>query len=710
MSRSTISLAILILCPSSTHGLVQGPWSDRKLKPENRAQMLINNLTLDEKLVYLSGDGYNNESCTGNVPGNARLDIPPIRMNDGPQGFRDPQHPQTSTAWPSGLTMAATWDVDAMMAWGAGQGEEFFNKGANTQLGPGLCIARVPENGRNFEYLSGEDPFLGYTLARPAIEGIQSQKVLANAKHWVLNNQETDRGSVSAEIDERTRHELYYPPYEGAIAGNVASFMCGYNKINGRWSCENPETLHELKQTLGFKGFVMSDWGATHSMSIMEGLDIEMPNPNWMIPDYVKPALLAGSVTESAIDDTVLRILTPMFSVGIMDEPASSWDGSKKANNVSSKAASMLARNLSALSTVLLKNDAGILPLAQDSSIAVIGLADDQAVTHGGGSGKVTPSYVVSPLEGIKAAAGKKAAVRFDDGKNIRSAASVAKDADFAIVFVGTTSHENADRTSLSLDDGDVDRRNQNALITEVAKANSKTIVVASVPGATVMPWSQHVSAILTNFMPGQQAGNAIADVLFGTVNPSARLPVTFPNIENETAMTTAQWPGIGNHHAYAYYTEKLLVGYRYYEAHNIAFTTGFPFGHGLSYTTFKYTDLRVESDSKGNQIKQVSFSVKNIGTVPGAEVAQLYLRFPHSAGEPFFQLKGLHKTRVLDVGDTEHIVLKLSPRDMSIWDSNVHAWSIVPGTFEVRIGSSSRDFRLTSSFAQSHHPDAMFI
>jgi len=202
-------------------------------------------------------------------------------MNDGPQGFRDNNNPGSTTAWPSGLTMAASWDESAMLEWGSGMGVEFFNKGANVQLGPGLCLARVPRNGRNFEYLSGEDPYLGYRLAQPAIKGIQSQGVVANAKHYVLNNQETNRNNVSELADERTRFEMYYQPFMGAIEAGVGSMMCSYNRINGLWSCENPETLaRDLKARLGFKGWVMSDWGATHSTSINAGLDQEMPNPN----------------------------------------------------------------------------------------------------------------------------------------------------------------------------------------------------------------------------------------------------------------------------------------------------------------------------------------------------------------------------------------------------------------------------------------------
>merc|ERR1719454_2725400 len=282
-------------------------------------------MTLDEKLLMLHGPPTGpccqcqNASCAyvGNVAPVPRLGIPPITMNDGPQGFRDNNNPETTTAWPSGLTMAASWDMHALYEWGAGMGKEFYGKGSNVQLGPGVCVARVPRNGRNFEYLSGEDPFLGYTLVQPVIRGIQSQKVVANAKHYILNNQETNRQGVSAEAEERTRFEMYYPPFEGAIEADVGSFMCGYNKINGDWSCENPVTLkHDLKEVMGFNGYVMSDWGATHSTSLMRGLDMEMPSANYMNPELIKPAMDAGIITEDAIDEAVTRILRPMFSVG----------------------------------------------------------------------------------------------------------------------------------------------------------------------------------------------------------------------------------------------------------------------------------------------------------------------------------------------------------------------------------------------------------
>lgn len=691
--------------------LVPGPWSNTKLSADERASTLLKNMTLDEKLTMLHGPPTGpccqcntSADCAyvGNVLGNSRLGIPPITMNDGPQGFRDDPHPGTTTAWPSGLAMAASWDVDAMFEWGSGMGQEFYDKGSNVQLGPGVCLARVPRNGRNFEYLSGEDPFLGYTLVQPVVKGIQSKKVVANAKHYILNNQETNRDAVSAEIDERTRFEMYYPPFEGAIKADVGSFMCGYNKINGIWSCENPTTLaQDLKKTLGFKGYVMSDWGATHSASLTKGLDMEMPGASFMKPELLKPMLAAGAATEADVDEAVTRILRPMFSVGVMDEPVSQWDWKKMENNVTTAASVAVARKLSAVSTVLLKNAGGVLPLPQGKKIALIGFASSNAVVHAGGSGSVVPSFVVAPLQGISAAAGRHAEVTFNDGTDLDSATELAASADYAIVFVATLSSEGSDRDSLSLDDGCTpdkygqcrgNNKNQNAMVASVAKANPMTIVVASVPGAVLMPWSGEVAAILTNFMPGQQAGNAIADVIFGKVNPSGKLPLTFPNTENETKITQAQWPGLpdASKPEYCYYEEKLLVGYRYYDAHNIQFTTGFPFGHGLSYTTFEYSGLSIAKH-------EVSFTVKNSGAVSGAEVSQLYLGFPQSAGEPRLQLKGFHKTKILAAGQSEKVTLQLKPRDFSIWDATKHAWSIVEGSFRVKVGSSSRDIRLSA-------------
>lgn len=704
-------LAALLLSSSSPGcwGEVRGEWCSDALPPADRAHALVKRMSLEEKLAMLHGPATGSccscntsASCAyvGNIAANPRLGIPPINMNDGPQGFRDNVHPGTTTAWPSGLTMAATWSVDALREWGEGQGKEFFAKGANVQLGPGLCLARVPRNGRNFEYLSGEDPLLGQTLVQPAIEGIQKYKVVANAKHYALNNQETNRHGVSADVDERTRFEMYYPPFEGAVKSGVGSIMCSYNLINGAWSCENPETLAgDLKQRLGFKGYVMSDWGATHSTSIMAGLDVEMPTAKYMNPAAITAGIQAGNITLRKVDDSVFRILLPMFELGIMDAPRDAYDWAKQSTNCTTEASVASARRLSAESTVLLKND-GLLPLQRGKSIAIIGFGDAGAVVHGGGSGSVVPSFIATPLAGIKAQATGR--VTFDDGTDLKRAVEVAKAADVVIVFVGTLSHEGGDRLSLSLDDGCVDdarraaatqcqgnSKNQNAMVEAIAAANRHTAVVMSVPGAVLTPWVKKVEALLVAWMPGQQFGNAIADVIFGAVNPSAKLPITLPNRENETNFTPAQWPG-GPDPAtptHALYSEKLLVGYRYYDHHNISFTTGFPFGHGLSFTTFKYTALQASSTS-------VSFTLENTGSVAGAEVAQLYLGFPAAAGEPPKQLKGFKKV-MLNPNERKTVTLPLSPRDTSIWSTSAKGWAQVDGEFRVYVGSSSRDIRL---------------
>eukprot|EP00322_Chrysochromulina_rotalis_P022865 CAMPEP_0115860822 /NCGR_PEP_ID=MMETSP0287-20121206/17328_1 /TAXON_ID=412157 /ORGANISM="Chrysochromulina rotalis, Strain UIO044" /LENGTH=630 /DNA_ID=CAMNT_0003315163 /DNA_START=69 /DNA_END=1961 /DNA_ORIENTATION=+ len=624
-------------------------------------------------------------------------------MNDGPQGFRDNVSPGTTTAWPSGLNIAASFDLDAALEWGEGMGVEFYEKGSNVQLGPGLCLARVPRNGRNFEYMSGEDPYLGNQMVQPVIRGIQSKKVVANAKHWAFNNQETNRDHVSANVDERTRFELYYPPFKGAIDAGVGSVMCSYNKINGTWSCENPATLQgDLKRSLGFNGFVMSDWGATHSASVMAGLDMEMPSANFVNESSLAAKLADGSLTPAGLQDAVHRILRTLFAVGVMDEPLEAWDWKKLKANVTTEASVASARKLAAASTVMLKNDGGLLPLPPTGSIAVIGLAGDAAVTHGGGSGAVVPSYIVKPLNGIKAAA-PSAKVTFEAGDDIDAAVKAAEAADVTIVFAGTLSSEGRDRVSLSLDDGcDDDTQcgsapdKQNALIVAVAAANPRCVVVLSVPGAVLMPWSGSVAALLINFLPGQQAGHAVADILFGAVNPSAKLPLTMPNIENETAFSPAQWPGLPDpaKPEYANYTEGLLVGYRYYDAHAIAFSTGFPFGHGLSYTSFVYSNLRVMGSPKfGNTT--VVLELQNTGGVAGAEVAQLYVGFPATAGEPPKVLKGFRKV-ALEPNETLTVTFALRAEDLSVWSVPKHSWEEVKGEIALFVGASSRDIRLS--------------
>eukprot|EP00043_Microstomoeca_roanoka_P013291 m.130236 g.130236 ORF g.130236 m.130236 type:complete len:782 (+) comp15716_c2_seq1:3-2348(+) len=767
MTTKALMMAIALLaCAHQSSATANRPWMDVTADPESRAEQLLAMMTLDEKITMLHGSAG---PYVGNVPANTRLGIPALNLNDGPQGFRDDAHPGTTTCWPSGLTMAATWDVNAMRNWGSAMGQEFYNKGANIQLGPGLCLARVPVNGRNFEYLSGEDPFLGYTLVQPAIDGIQSQGVIANAKHYVQNNQETNRGAVSENVDERTQFELYYPPFQGAIEAGVGSFMCSYNKINNVYACENNQTLStdlKVRMYQGKRFFVMSDWGATHSTSINEGLDQEMPSGVYM-SDKLKAAVLAGSVSNATLDNAVLNVLTPMFAFGLFDYN----NTNSITNNVTSAAHNQLARELSAASHVLLKND-GVLPLSKSvKSIGIFGQQGSSSVTvHGGGSGSVSPPYIITPRAGILSKLNISGAipklacdqveklenidfyqpgnpsssatdaddccaqcqarpdcivytfvpdgnscwfkssnagytqhtglisgvlanssagpycngdqcVYYADGTNMTETAELASQVDVALVFVSTSSSEGSDRANLDLGNG------QDNLIDVVADRAAKTVVVATVPGAILTPWRNDVNAILVNFMPGQELGNAVADVLFGDINPAARLPLTFPNIDNEIGFTEREYPGLDNA-AEAYYDEKLLVGYRWYDAHNVE--PAFPFGHGLSYTSFSYSNLRVTN-------MNISVDVTNSGSVDGAEVVQLYLGFPSSAGEPPKQLKGFSKVQIAS-GATTTVTFSLNDRDLSIWDVSSHSWTKVQGSFNVFVGASSRDIRLTGT------------
>jgi hypothetical protein len=553
---------------------------------------------------------------------------------------------------------------------------------------------------------------------------------------------------------------------------------------------------HDLKE-LGaggvvgknWTGFVMSDWGATHSTSIKQGLDVEMPSAGFMNEAKIKAQLQAGIIGPEVVDASVTRLLTTMFKFGVMDKPEQ-WDWKKLQDNVTTAASVAMARELSAVSHVLIKNQDNILPLNQGSpgkKVAVFGLADaSSCIVHGGGSGSVVPSSIVSPLEGLREAWGipppppapnncsdghfitgydfanedKQTAVAtatieecceacganpecmsfsrstgtcymkgslrnfqpangsvcgvctkqpvpgpkpdlsytrgYDD---LPGAAKAAKAAEVAIVFVGTLSHEGGDRASLSLDDGGA-VNNQNALIEAVAAANPNTIVVMAVPGAVLMPWADKVKAIVTNFMPGQQAGGAIADILTGKVNPSGKLPLTFPNKENEVGFSTDQWPGYGTASdgktpGFANYTEKLLVGYRYYDHHHIAFTTGAPFGHGLSYTSFEYSDVAMVGHN-------VIFTVANSGSVAGAEVAQVYAALPTTglgADEPPQRLVGFEKV-MLAPGAKVTLSVELTDYSLSVWDDQVkHAFEVLKGDYSVRVGSSSRDIRGTTTF-----------
>ena len=610
------------------------------------------------------------------------------KMQDGPQGFRTTDKTGgfgTSTAWPSAMAIAASWDTDLAYRWARSMAKEFKDKGANVQLGPGIGIARVPTAGRNFEYLCGEDPYLGALLVQPVVKGIQENGVIANAKHFVNNEIEDNRKKVSANVKERVQFELYYPPFQAAVQAGVLSVMCSYNLVNGVHACQNAETLSHLRDDMGFSGWVMTDWLANPATvaSVHAGVDQEMPLGLHYSEEALLKALTSGDISISEIDKSVHRILTSMFTIGLFDSPPS---GDPK-SNVTSDEHNALAREIAGKSIVLVKNDNDILPLNTASSslgdcIAVIG---DSSTSSGGGSGHVEAAYTISPADGIaNALSGTTTKVLYNTGVNIAEAASIASQCSTAVVIVATTSSEGSDRPSLSLGDA------QDRLVNAVAAVQPRTIVAVGAPGAVLLPWTDSVAAVLIHWMPGQEYGNALADVLFGVINPSGKLPVTIPNYDNEVAFTPDQYPGVGNPPE-AIYSEELLIGYRWYDAKNV--NPKYPFGFGLSYSSFRFDSLRVSKVADG--AVKVTVMVKNNGSVAGTETIQVYVQFPEAAQEPPKQLRNFKKV-YLQAQEEQQVSFNLLQSSFSVWNSDQHKWEVIAGEYQLLVGSSSRNIVLS--------------
>lgn len=461
--------------------------------------------------------------------------------------------------------------------------------------------------------------------------------------------------------------------------------MCSYNLINSTYACENAQTLSDLKERMGFEGFVMSDWGATHSTvpAANAGLDMQMPDDSFF-GAALAAAVAAGNVSQARLDDMATRIVTALFMVGLVNRTAATGNLSLDAQ---STAHAQLAQQLAEAGTVLVQNNASFLPLSLRNvkSIAVLGDDGNKSCTVvGGGSGSVIPPYIITPLAAIQQLAGPDVKVYYAPTSPASAAAALAAKADVAIVFVATDSSEGSDRTSLSLGSS------QDDLVAAVAAAQPDTAVVVHTPGAAFMPWAGAVKSVLVGFMPGQMDGAAIASVLFGARNPSGRLPVTFPATWPNAWPTVEQYPGVDNQ---AVYSEDLLVGYRWYDANSVA--PLFPFGHGLSYTTFAYSGLKVAASAG---IFTFSFTLSNTGARDGAEVPQLYIAYPASAGEPPRVLRAFDNV-FLQAGTATKLSWQLGQADLSIWNVTISDWSVVHGTFTAYIGASSRDFRLQSTF-----------
>mmetsp|Transcript_63261 Transcript_63261/g.120684 ORF Transcript_63261/g.120684 Transcript_63261/m.120684 type:complete len:724 (-) Transcript_63261:155-2326(-) len=681
-----------------------------------KADLLLAQMTTHEKYSLMTGIGWYKIPVldkgppkkwwfAGNTPPNQRLGIPSLNMQDAANGFRDAWRDNAgrATAWPSLLALAATWDTQIAYTYAAALGDEFREKGANMILGPSVNVHRSSYGGRNYEYLSGEDPYLGAQLTRAYVKGVQSRGVAAVVKHYVFNSQETNRRSESNTVDDKTAWELYFPPFQAAVEAGVSAVMCAYNKIDGVYSCSNRKYLRILKETMGFRGFVQSDWYATHAVSVEQGLDQEMPGPS----DYYSPKALAR-VNASLVDASVRRILAVMYRMRLFNStkcsgPAEDW----LMKNVTSAAHSALARKVASKSIVLLKNEGGILPIANKTikRIAVVGSPAASRANNpwgplhwdvpgdyyaGGGSGHVTAGNLVTPLDGIKrraAAAGIEVIAEASDDRHRVTAA--AAQADLTVVVAATTSWEGSDRSTLNLDN------NANALVDAVAAQVSKVVVIVQAPGAVLMPWRDSVQAIGLMFLGGQETGSAWASVLFGDRSPTGRLPIMLPASETDTIPPSKS--------KVIKYSEGMATSYR-----NRNFSAAFPFGHGLSYSAFAYDRAEKQPcnvrEMEAHSRLCISVSVNNTGEVNASTVAQLYLELPANAGHPAALLKGFQQTGLLSPGASVRVTFELSDRDLSYYSAASGVWVLAAGRAFVHIGESSKDIRTSLPIMLGNH------
>jgi beta-glucosidase len=664
-------------------------WLAVDLPIEQRVEQLLARMSLDEEVRLMYGVAAPPSSGpAGYVRGIERLGIPPLVLSDGPLGLRDSARSpvrRPATALPAGLSLAASFDRQLAFGYGSVLGAEARDRGVQVLYGPGLNITRHPLGGRNFEYL-GEDPHLTAELAVPYVQGVQSHRVAAQVKHFALNNQENGRHTVSSNADERTIREIYLPAFRAAVQrGGAWSMMCANNPVNGVYACENTALLRDVVQReWRFDGVIGSDYAATRSAagSVTAGLDQSFSWRDWGAYYRDLAALVRkGKVKRSVVDERVRRILRMMFRVGMFDPPGAVPTVVDVAANL------RLARTAAQEGTVLLRNDRGLLPLdaTGTTSIAVIGPYAATAHPGGEGSSRVLGRGYVAPAAGIAGRAGSAIPVRTDDGSDPARAAALAATSDVAVVVVGDLSREGGDRPSMNLPGA------QDALITQVAAANPDTVVVLNTGGPVAMPWLPRVSTLLEAWYPGEQNGDALAGILFGDVDPSGRLPMTFPvSVDQSPATGQPRYPAGSTGYDY---TEGLLVGYRGFDALNR--TPLFPFGFGLSYTAFRYADLTVTpAKGRAGTGLSVRFTVTNTGGRPGVAVPQVYLGFPTSAGEPPRQLKAFTRL-TLEPGARETVTLTVPASARQVW-SVPKGWRAPAGTYRVQVGSSSRTLPLS--------------
>jgi beta-glucosidase len=689
MATGAASLVAVAVAAPPAAASAACPWVGSSAPIPQRVSQLLSHMSTTQKVTLLTG--ASGSSYVGFTPAIGSLCIPAMNLEDGPAGVGDGM--SNVTQLPAPVDAAATWDTSAEQLYGQVIGSEQAAKGTTIDLGPTINIVRDPRWGRAFESI-GEDPYLNGTLGAADIQGVQSTGVMAQVKHFAVYNQETNRNTPSdnAVVSNRTMQEIYLPAFQDSVQqGAASSVMCSYSTINGAYACQNPYLLSTvLRQQFGFGGFVTSDWGATHSTaaSANAGLNQDMPGNDGFYGATLASAVSSGSVTAATLNSLVTPVLSEMFAFGLFDEPPAG----SPAQTATTSAHVSDALQLAEEGTVLLKDSGSVLPLASSTkSIAVIGTdASSSPLTAGGGSAGVNSSGTVTPLQGITSRAGSGITVSYNDGSSTSSAASLAASSSVAVVFVSNNESEGSDLSSISLSSA------SNSLISAVAAANPHTIVVLNTGSAVTMPWLSSVAGVLEAWYPGQQDGAAIAALLFGDADPSGHLPVTFPqSLSQVPASTTAQWPGTGGT---VQYSEGVDVGYRWYNANSL--TPLFPFGFGLSYTSFSFSNLQVGTLAKGGAAT-VTATVTNTGSRAGADVAQLYVSDPAASGEPPRQLEGFARAN-LQPGAGQTVSFRLTQRNLQYWNSSTSAWATSAGSYGVSVGDSNTNLPLTGTLAVS--------
>ena len=742
MKKLTIlSAAAFLLAACCSQPKYDGPvYLNPNAPVEERVEDALARMTLEEKVGMTTAQS---KFSSRGVP---RLGIPEVWHTDGPHGIRPEvlwdewdQAGWTNdscTAFPALINLAATWDKEMSLLYGHNIGEEARYRKKDILLGPGVNICRTPLNGRNFEYM-GEDPFLAGAMVVPYVKGVQEEGVAACVKHYAVNNQEFQRTQSNSVVDDRTLHEIYLPAFKAAVQeGGAWAIMGSYNLYNGQYNCHNKKLLVDiLKGDWGFDGVVVSDWGGCRDSeeAILNGLDIEMGTwtnglrgaasdsyRNYHMADPYLKGLREGKYTTKELDDKVRRILRVIFRTSMRPEP--------NYGRFVCPEHYQAAREISAAGVVLLKNENNVLPLqvAEGAKVLVVGENAVKKMVVGGGSSNLKTAYEVNPLEGLQNAFGDKAEVVWergyvgdtstsynlvDTGQDltdnrspevlIAAAVEAAKDADYVIFIGGLNKSAHQDNESTDRYDTFLPYA-QDDVINALAEV-SKKFVVVNISGSPVsMPWADKADAIVQGWYGGTESGNALADVLTGKVNPSGRLPFSVPfKYADGPIKTERQYPGIkeeGDQFWQTYYDEGVYVGYRWYEANNIP--VQWAFGHGLSYTTFEYSNAKAAKTSmKADGTMKVTVDVKNTGNCDGHEIVQLYIADPvASIDRPVKELKGFEKV-FLKAGEKKTVSFEIDAADLSFYDVVKGGWNAEAGEFQALIGPSSAAICQTVSF-----------